>query len=632
MLLIFLSCNKNIESNRIFPTKETDLVKVNYDSAFDKANTKSYEERLLFINKAYGNFRPNTQDSLKENVLNLKTFLHSKTKEIDSAIFFSKELLRFANEVKDSGLIGKSHFKMGLYNYKLNRIDTSYYHYNESRKIFKYLNDSVQVGRRYLSMAILLSDVGDYISSDELAIEGLKYLQNTNDKKTIASLENCLAISAVERLDYEDALIRYDKAINSTPSKKNMLVYKNNKANVFIEIERYQLAISLFDLILENKDLDIKFKAKVEGNLAYAKWLLTRDIVFGTDIETALNVKKEENDLFGQIISYSHLSEFYKGSNAKLAREYAVKMYELATQLNSVDDKLIALRKVMELNEQAQDYTMYSKIFVRLTDSLKEVRYNASNKFAKIRFESEKRKAEISTLKATSAERQLNMERAEKSRDLAGILIVALLIIGFLVYKSIKAKFNKEKIEQVYQTETNISKKIHDEIANDVYNTMAKLQSQGFSNNEMIVDDLDNIYVRAREISREHGSIDFEEEFESILHDLFLNFKSDDVNVITRGMNKIKWSHIEPLKRATIYRVLQELLVNSKKHSEATMITVSFKLLRNRMLFEYVDNGVGCDMKKKNGLLNVENRIKSFNGSVNFESEINKGFKAIIEV
>lgn len=630
----FIACNTKADRGKIeIPPDHSIGIENAYKSASNKE--QSIANRIHDLNNGLKQLTPSTSYGVKVKLLDLKTYLHSKNKELDSAVFYCKKLEKLAVNTQDSALLGKAYFKLGNYFYKKTMFDSSYYYHNESKGIFLLRNDSLEVGRQYLNMAIILSDIGDYIGSDALAIEGLKYLHNSADARTIASLENCLAISARKRYDFEDALNRYDRAIKNTSNLKNKLVYINNKANVFLELENYPVAISLFDSILNNKELvsmDKKFEAKVKGNLAFAKWLQTQELYHGNNIRSALSVKKNEKDLFGQISSYFQLSEFYKVNDKNKSAFYAKKMYDIATQLHSVEDRLVALKKIMELNEEASDYTVYAKLFIKLTDSLKDVRYKASNKFAKIKYESAKRKTEIALLKTASVKKQLSIERAERFRDFSIILIMALLSIGYISYKNIRIKHNKEKIAQIYQTETHISKKIHDEIANDVYNTMTKLQGHGFRDNEVILDDLDSIYIRAREISKEHGSIDIEDDFKNILHDLFLNFKSNNVRVITRGINKIEWELQDPLKRTTIYRVLQELLVNSKKHSDATMILVVFKVLKNKVGIEYADNGIGCQVKKKSGLLNVENRIYSFNGSINFESEINQGFKAYIEV
>ena len=87
---------------------------------------------------------------------------------------------------------------------------------------------------------------------------------------------------------------------------------------------------------------------------------------------------------------------------------------------------------------------------------------------------------------------------------------------------------------------------------------------------------------------------------------------------------------VESNKKIIIYRILQELLVNMKKHSKCTLAAISFQHNGNKLEIQYSDNGVGIIAEKiflKNGLQNVENRIKAINGSINFDNKSHKGFK-----
>ena len=69
-----------------------------------------------------------------------------------------------------------------------------------------------------------------------------------------------------------------------------------------------------------------------------------------------------------------------------------------------------------------------------------------------------------------------------------------------------------------------------------------------------------------------------------------------------------------------------------KKHSDATVVAVTFKQDDKNTRINYNDNGIGCDLNKSGGLVNVENRIDSINGSIIFTSKINEGFKAEITI
>ena len=75
---------------------------------------------------------------------------------------------------------------------------------------------------------------------------------------------------------------------------------------------------------------------------------------------------------------------------------------------------------------------------------------------------------------------------------------------------------------------------------------------------------------------------------------------------------------------------MQELMTNMKKHSEASLVILTFKDIKDKIQITYSDDGIGSDSKKSNGLINVENRIVDLKGRFTFNSEKNKGFKAKI--
>ncbi len=67
-----------------------------------------------------------------------------------------------------------------------------------------------------------------------------------------------------------------------------------------------------------------------------------------------------------------------------------------------------------------------------------------------------------------------------------------------------------------------------------------------------------------------------------------------------------------------------------KKHSQASLVILTFQMVNNKLQITYSDDGVGCEINKSNGLLNAENRINSLKGKLTLHSNINEGFKATI--
>ena len=73
--------------------------------------------------------------------------------------------------------------------------------------------------------------------------------------------------------------------------------------------------------------------------------------------------------------------------------------------------------------------------------------------------------------------------------------------------------------------------------------------------------------------------------------------------------------------------MIQELLVNVKKHSEATLVFLKFKAGFKRLDILVKDNGKGCspDNEKGKGLQNTVSRIADCGGTFNFETSPGNG-------
>ena len=147
---------------------------------------------------------------------------------------------------------------------------------------------------------------------------------------------------------------------------------------------------------------------------------------------------------------------------------------------------------------------------------------------------------------------------------------------------------------------------------------------------EVLLENLDAIYGKARDISRSNSAIPTDEKFEAILQDLINSFNSETVNVILKNSPPLDWNKVNPSAKNAIYRVLQELMVNMKKHSDANLVLLAFSSSSKGIEIKYSDNGKGIasnDFTKK-GLQNAENRILAIQGTLTFDSEPEKGFRA----
>jgi signal transduction histidine kinase len=87
--------------------------------------------------------------------------------------------------------------------------------------------------------------------------------------------------------------------------------------------------------------------------------------------------------------------------------------------------------------------------------------------------------------------------------------------------------------------------------------------------------------------------------------------------------------------KLNIYRIIQEKLSNVYKHASASRVQVEIFAEDKQVNLIIRDNGIGFELgMKKNGvgIVNIINRVESFNGKVNFETRPGIGCKLDIRI
>ena len=421
--------------------------------------------------------------------------------------------------------------------------------------------------------------------------------------------------------DYKSALDNYNKALSLSEDEATITMISTNKAYLYYCLKDYNVAAEKYKIVLQ-KNLASNDSIRIARALNYLGMSLAKQKLPGAleKIEEALTIRKQVNSDLGIFDSYYNLSEYYRDrNNNEKAVYYINEALKIAVSNNNMDLKYNALSSLMKLNTNAD-----VREFALLVDSITSVKRNIEKLYADKKYKTDQQKA---------LAQQKGQEAEEYKKQRTIYLLVALLIILLSIgtYFLLKTRHKKNNIVQIYKTETRISKKVHDEVANDIYFLMNKLQ-RGEVDSIDVLDDLEQLYLKTRDISRENNDINTKDNFEETLKFLLLNYRSEQTEVITKGLHKIDWRAISENKKTAAYRVLQELMTNMKKYSEAHAVVVSFEQVNNKLAITYKDNGVGTSLKKSNGLTNAENRIHTVGGTIIFESKPTEGFKSVITI
>jgi len=113
------------------------------------------------------------------------------------------------------------------------------------------------------------------------------------------------------------------------------------------------------------------------------------------------------------------------------------------------------------------------------------------------------------------------------------------------------------------------------------------------------------------------------------LVDHFNECDSIDARISVTGAER----KLSPGTETTIFRLVQEALNNVRRHSKAAVATITLQFLPQSVELTVQDNGVGCSLptigslatQGKFGLIGMEQRVKSLNGTFRIHSRPGQG-------
>ena len=640
--LFFFSCsdyNQNESNIQNETNNKIELVDKYITNAKNKNLSK--ENRINQVEKAYKILLKKPDNLEKRKRL---TKISKIYKDLDDDFKFNEAInssIKIAKQISDSSGLAFNYNRLALYYDGKNKLDSTYLIYSKADKIYSSMKKKQPFhhGRALLGMALVQRKVNNYTESISATIKAVKQFEK--HKKADLSLSiaySNLGIVSNNLEDYNNAIKYHKKSIKYAKTLKNreereVLAY-NNIGIIYKNQKEYKKAIEYFLKGLKYSEYLKKHpqrRALLLDNLAYSKFLGGQRNEIENLFFKSLKIRDSINDMYGKSINMLHLAEYYKTlGNDSLAIVYAEKTKNVSKSIESNSNLLDAYKILSSLSENGKGI-YYANEYIKLNDSLFRVERLFRDKLAGIRFESE----------------NLEKENEQKNKEIVEVqnqntiyflgIILLITFIGFLIYFSRQrnrylAQQNKiVEFQAAYEAETRISKRLHDELGNDIFQVM--MQYQHDPHDPQITKKLNIAYTKARDISRENSEFEVDETYLEELTDMLTNYTKNNIRLVLRGIEKISWDTVDKNLKITIYRVLQELMTNMQKHSQADLVAVVFKNEKNKIIIKYSDNGVGIqkeDIKSKNGLRNTEKRMLAINGTIIFDSEKNKGFKAEI--
>lgn len=518
-------------------------------------------------------------------------------------------------------------YDRGYYFFYYKKWDSAFLMFN------RYINnpdDTLKKGKAHSFLGEIQWNIGDLYGAQQSLTDAISTLDARNEKhqEEIGYTYNMLGNVSLDLKRYDEAINFYDEAIKIFTGTDYLLEVMNGKATALQKKGIFNEAIAIYDSMLRLKPANPLLVARITDNRARTKWLKEPGYRALGEFYAALKIRSDNQNSAGLNASYAHLSDYYAKQHTDSALWYAHKMYERAKENESPDDMLEAIDKLIRLSNSSVSKEYWYAVFKQLNDSLQFSRDTTRNRFALIRYGVEKTKADNLALKFEIEQRKVDNLELQQGYTRQRFLLYALILLATFIITSLFAWYNKrrKRIKQeaenaIRESKLKTSQKVHDVVANGLYGVMNELEHNETIEMERLLNKIEWLYEKSRDISYEDTVTDNSGiDYKNHVHALLQSFSNEKTDVFIVGNEQTFWNQLTSNQKPQLQLVLNEIMVNMKKHSQATKVAIAFRLEDTTALITYKDDGIGflSGMELGNGLKNTVSRIKSLNGEINF--------------
>lgn len=658
---MFGSCTKSKKTFK-FNTKISDSIsyyfsKLENDKISDEEKFKLNDKALNLIYVS-----PNTLKNREftYNIITNYYFLESwYNYKKATKILYKNSLL-----ANDSISLAKSYRSYGNYYYQKQILDSSFYFYTNSEKIYKKINDIDGYSTILLKKGIIQYNINDFIAADLSLSKAYSITKDSNDNLKRYAILNQLGLVSNQLKEYDKA-IRHIKQALKIVRDNNLQNYEHqeekclsNLGLVYSNLKDYQKAIYYYNLSLKYKklkeDAPIVY-SNILDNLAYSKLQIKDYNELPYLFLESLKIRKELKNTSAVVTSYIHLSEYYNliGENKK-ALEYSNISLRLAKSSKNPVDLLFSLKQASTVDNL--NSSKYSDDYLRITDSLQVAERDSQDRFARIQLGTQEIIEENDVLE-------------DRNRNLLYVFVTTVILASLLfvvraqrartrelLFKQNQQKANEEIFnlmmsqqsiidESRYKEKKRLARDLHDGVLGRMFGLRLNLDILNSSTDDdapqkrqELLNQLKTIEQDIREISHDlnREKLVLINNFVSIVHNLLEEQKSlHEAHVDYHIDNKLDWDKIGNAIKINLYRILQEGLQNINKYANAKNIKVDISGDAENVYLKIKDDGIGFDVNKKSkgiGMQNMISRTQDCQGIIDISSKKDHGTKIVITV
>ncbi|PKD18741.1 hypothetical protein APR41_17690 [Salegentibacter salinarum] len=569
--------------------------------------------------------------------------------ENDSINFrdWNDRTIQFSFQQKDTSGVAEAYWDLADFYVKQDKLDSAYYYFNASSKLYKEIGKEFYFGRMLLNQALVQTKASDFLGSEITSFQAIRLLKPMGKTKQLYLAYNNLGVihnnleNFQKSVEYHRLAQEYNKSLDNDYYS---VITLNNLGVAYKNMKAFDSAIECFKNALDINDSEnIRMQAMLLDNIGHAK-MFNGDLDEGYKcMSEALKLRTEIGHIDGISVNNLHLGDYFRLIKDD---ERAISLYKVSRDLSEKNhnhsDLLASLTSLASID--SANSSNYLTRHIELTDSLRKEERNIQNQFVRIRFETDQFKEDADQL----------------SRQKIGIIVGAGIAILFLILiyiiqvqksknkKLFLEKKQQEANEKIYdlllssqqkfeegssKEKKRISRDLHDSVLSKFFGIRLNLEvlnnktgKESEIQRAVYIGDLRKIEADIRTISHQLKSDSLLKEtgFMSVIKELLNEVENDEdfkISLVADG--GIDWKSVKNGVKINLYRILQEGLQNIRKYADAKNIYIKFDMNEMWLKFEIADDGVGFDLEKNEtgiGLSNIEDRISEMKGKLKIKS------------
>jgi signal transduction histidine kinase len=544
------------------------------------------------------------------------------------ALKLSQESLRIAKEINNKYSIAIAYNNLGNEYSYLGKLDLAASNYLDALKIAE-VQDSIKLQQKFCNnLASVFLELKEKKQSMTFAKRSYDLALKTKDPYSIASSLVNLANAEIINEHFDQAISYLADLIKISENLDDITYLLDayiNSGHVATEQKEYEAALEYYQ----------KAQQKL-NNESYP------------DYEMYIN--------WGLGQSYYYLKSFNK------ANDYVTKSIKIGKEIQASHELRELYKLAADINEALSRHKLaldFRKKFEKLQDSLVNAETRENINKLEIEYQTSQKEKALAEQKLIIAKNQVDLE-VKNQYILSAVLVIMILLFvsafAFLIYKQ-KQKaiaermslLEKEKKVQVLEAMMSGEEKERSRLAKELHDGIGGILSATKMHLSILKNE-NPIPERAPKFESTLGMLDSAfKEIRSIAHNLAPEI------LLKHGLSKalmlfcdrvsnenlfVEFYSVGDIPRMQnnyeliIYRIVQELVNNIIKHSQATNAYVQLSNHDSFMTITVEDNGIGMDKTESNGIGmdNLKSRVESLKGEFTISSQKGKGTTCYVEM